>query len=185
MPKLTGQISSNLLHWTTILCLVSRRRTCHPLNLRFPFLFRWKNVIWQFQACCTYNFRYFMIFNKFDSKQRMAWQEKTSEDVIKYHCYFNLTLQRTIVKLGFCTKSSYHVLLTIIFIPRFDKRIKITWHTQSKNTEFIWNHMYCCIIFSTWNLYLDSKIIVILGNLLHLRLPHGICLVWMNLSISC
>ncbi len=58
---------------------------------------------------------------------------------------FNLTLQRTIVKLGFCTKSSYHVLPTIIFIPRFDKRIKIMWHTQSKNTEFIWNDRYSSI----------------------------------------
>jgi hypothetical protein len=71
MPKLTGLVS---------------RRTCHPLNLRFPFWFRWKNVIWQFQARCTYNFRYFMIFTNLTSKQLMAWQEKTSEDVIKYHC---------------------------------------------------------------------------------------------------
>jgi hypothetical protein len=49
---------------------------------------------------------YFMIFTNLTINNTNGL---TSEDVIKYRCYFNLTLQRTIAKLGSCTKSSYHV----------------------------------------------------------------------------
>ncbi len=165
----------NVLHWTSISSLVSRRY----MSSSKPKVFIWirvKNVVWQlFQACCTSNF-YLVILPNLTLNEWFLDRKRHLKMNPKHHCHFNLTLQRTIICQGRLNLQHIKAIMcsqqhSSIFIPRFHKTIKIMCHVIQEYKSlyamihYSWINVhsffsFCCIMFNcNMNLYLDSKIL--------------------------